>query len=192
MKGRRKRRLKIIDQRFQLKTAFTIIGIILIAYTVVIATTGIIISYNNKNLTIAITDLSKSVDNENAIVTKLLKHADRDSGKDGPIDRGEIRRYHGETMSLIQSRVSILQRIAAQNRVLIMVTILMGILLGVTLFFYLVNFTHRIAGPIYVLSRHVQDIIDGKEPDFRELRKNDEFKEFYAQFIEMVEKIRNT
>ncbi len=188
MEGRKKRQLIIVNRRFQLRTAFSVIGFILIAYTIIIAAAGIINSYNNRNLSTTVTDLSEAIEKENAIVSDLLRHVNRDRKKSDTLDKNKIQISHGETMNLIQSKISILKRILDQNRVLIMVMILMGILLGVTLFFYLVDLTHRIAGPIHVLSGYMRDIMEGKEPDFRELRKNDEFKDFYEQFIEMAEK----
>ena len=92
-------------------------------------------------------------------------------------------------MKVIEDHFSQLNVIVKQNRVLFFIMIFIGIVLGISLYFYLIRLTHRISGPIYVLSRHVKDVIDGKDPDLRELRKNDEFKEFYNEFAIMVSKI---
>jgi len=81
-----------------------------------------------------------------------------------------------------------LQKTIYQNLVLITIMIATGILLGVFLYIYLIRLTNRISGPIYVLTRHIQDILSGADPDLRELRKNDELKEFYAQFVNFVKK----
>jgi hypothetical protein len=69
------------------------------------------------------------------------------------------------------------------NRVLFTVMIITGVLLGLGLFLYLIRLTNRISGPLYVLTQHMTDIMNGKKPNLRELRKNDEFQEFYHQFI---------
>jgi len=56
----------------------------------------------------------------------------------------------------------------------------------------LIRKTHRISGPIYVMSNYMQQIIEGKIPDHvRKLRKKDELQEFYKIFTKMVESIKN-
>ena len=53
---------------------------------------------------------------------------------------------------------------------------------------YLIRLTNRISGPLYVLTRHMHDIMNGRPPNLRELRKNDEFQEFYREFISFIDK----
>ena len=43
------------------------------------------------------------------------------------------------------------------------------------------------SGPIFLMSRYIDDIIKGEYPIVRALREKDEFKEFYEKFTEMVE-----
>ncbi len=50
--------------------------------------------------------------------------------------------------------------------------------------------THRIAGPIFIISRYIDSITDGKIPETRPLRKKDELKEFFEKFNRMLEAIK--
>jgi methyl-accepting chemotaxis protein len=50
--------------------------------------------------------------------------------------------------------------------------------------------THRIAGPIFIISRYVDSITDGKIPETRPLRKKDELKEFFEKFNKMLESLK--
>jgi len=38
------------------------------------------------------------------------------------------------------------------------------------------------------MSRHIQDILEDKKPEIRELRDKDELREFYLEFVALVEK----
>lgn len=42
--------------------------------------------------------------------------------------------------------------------------------------------THRMCGPLFVLERYLSELIDGRFPKRRPLRKKDEFKDFYEVF----------
>jgi hypothetical protein len=50
--------------------------------------------------------------------------------------------------------------------------------------------SHRIAGPLFVMGRYMSDLSSGKYPAMRPLRKNDELKEFFAQFKTAVDRLR--
>lgn len=50
--------------------------------------------------------------------------------------------------------------------------------------------THRIAGPILVLSRYAQALSEGRFPHMRALRRNDELKGFFEVFRSAIETLR--
>jgi nitrogen fixation/metabolism regulation signal transduction histidine kinase len=50
--------------------------------------------------------------------------------------------------------------------------------------------THRVVGPIFVLQRHLQSILDGKYPHTRPLRDGDEFGEAFTTFRAVVDHLR--
>jgi hypothetical protein len=50
--------------------------------------------------------------------------------------------------------------------------------------------THKVAGPIYVLSHYMATLSQGQYPQMRPLRKNDELKEFFERFRGAVEAMR--
>ena len=63
--------------------------------------------------------------------------------------------------------------------------------LAVILALWGVVVTHRVAGPIYIISRYVDQIASGRYPDPRPLRKKDELKEFFIHFNEMLKAIKD-
>jgi hypothetical protein len=50
--------------------------------------------------------------------------------------------------------------------------------------------THRVAGPIFVLSRYAKVLGEGGFPRMRALRRGDELKGFFEVFREAIEKLR--
>jgi predicted PurR-regulated permease PerM len=182
------RRKSLIDKKFQLKTTFRIIGIIIIAFIFIIAVTGIVSTDNNRKISTAIADLNRSIDKEKKTVEILFESARE---KHDPLTRqreGRLIDNHLETVTLMHGSIQLLKKTMNQNLFLVTVMITTSVLLGVFLYFYLIRLTNRISGPIYVLTRHIHDILYGVDPDLRELRKNDELKDFYSQFVKFIKK----
>lgn len=50
--------------------------------------------------------------------------------------------------------------------------------------------THRFCGPLYVMERYMVTLAQGKLPKMRNLRRKDEFKDFYETFGRAVDAIR--
>ncbi len=50
--------------------------------------------------------------------------------------------------------------------------------------------THRICGPLYVISSHLRELVSGRLPKPRSLRARDEFKDFYQLFTQAMESVR--
>lgn len=58
-------------------------------------------------------------------------------------------------------------------------------------FFVLVVLTsHRVAGPLVVMSRYMSQLASGQYPLMRALRENDELKEFFLDFKGAVDRLR--
>jgi hypothetical protein len=51
--------------------------------------------------------------------------------------------------------------------------------------------THRVAGPVFVMSHYIQVLAKGRYPMMRPLRKHDELQAFFHQFQIAVEAMRN-
>lgn len=50
--------------------------------------------------------------------------------------------------------------------------------------------THRICGPLFVMTRALREVADGRLPTLRPLRLKDDFKEFYDVFAEAIDALR--
>ena len=69
---------------------------------------------------------------------------------------------------------------------------LSGFILAVVLSLVIwgVLITHRIAGPIFIISRYVDQVTNGEYPDPRPLRKKDELHDFFVKFNDMLTAIK--
>lgn len=180
------RRKAIIDKNFQLKTTFRIIGIFIIAFILVIAVTGIISTDNNRTITGAIDDLNRHIERDKKTADQLAAAAMQKREAVLAPAREQLLRDHLETIALMQEQVNDLRKSLGRNSMLFTLMIVSGVLLGVFLFIYLIRLTGRMSGPLFLLSRHMDNVINGRDPDLHELRKNDEFKDFYRQFISFL------
>ncbi|MBN2160918.1 MAG: hypothetical protein JW807_16125 [Spirochaetes bacterium] len=180
------RRKNIIDKKFQLKTTFRIIGIIIIAFILIIAITGVISTDNNRKITATINDLNRSMEKDKKTVEILIASAGLNRHTPRERDQDRIIEDHLEAIALMHTNILHLQKIINHNRILVTIMIITGVLLGTILFVYLIRLTNRMSGPLFVLTRHMDDIMSGRKPDLRELRKNDEFKDFYHQFVAFI------
>lgn len=156
-----KRRKKLINKRFQLRITLSIISVTTVVLFFVVGIIGMNANKNNKEITKTINTLKQAI---NANATQ-------------------------PNVKLVKSNIDELKKFSNRNYNLISIVIIIVLLQAIVLYYYLIRVTHRISGPIFIISNHIQDIIDGKEPDFRKLRKKDEFKELYNKIIELAEKL---
>lgn len=71
---------------------------------------------------------------------------------------------------------------------------LVGILIVLELvvfFAIIIVMSHRVAGPMFVMTRYMSALAEGKYPVMRDLRESDELKDFFAHFKATVERLRS-
>lgn len=74
------------------------------------------------------------------------------------------------------------------NLVLVMAGVGIGLVLILSL--YLVVMTHKVAGPLYKVSRYFDEMAQGRVGDTWPLRKGDMLQDFYEKFKEMHDAVR--
>jgi hypothetical protein len=57
-------------------------------------------------------------------------------------------------------------------------------------YFIVIIATHRVAGPLAVISGHLEELSQGRYPQMRDLREDDELKEFFALFRSVVDRLK--
>ncbi len=174
MKGRKQ---YIVDKSFQLRTIFSVLGIVAVVSLIIIASISSGVVYNNEKIN-NIYEIEDSIFN-------LMQAANIDSR----VDEDYLK-----TTSLLmerhESNLATIDQIAQYNRYLLIALVFFVLIQWVILFIMLLRITHRISGPVYVMSSYFREIIEGDIPDIRPLREKDELKSFYALFKELVDTLR--
>ncbi len=65
-----------------------------------------------------------------------------------------------------------------------------AVVMGVVIGLFALVLTHRVAGPIYVMTRYIAVLAEGHFPKMRRLRASDEFRDLFDLFQKSVEFIR--
>lgn len=78
------------------------------------------------------------------------------------------------------------ERLKTNSRVMLYILIVLTIVQAAIIFFQFIFFSHRISGPIQVMTNYLREFRKGNRPDFRPLRKNDELRDFYDEFCETI------
>jgi hypothetical protein len=199
------KRSYIIDKKFQYGKSIRVIGSVAVLIAVIIITVGIMISINNKKTSDNNKLIMNNSDNINTILdlqqSIYLKFMMIPTGFDEStltkIARDLTKDYNNSTKSLNASSAANQEIILSNNRIitinsyLILAVIIITLLGLIVLFIRVVKYTHRISGPIYLMSTYAKEILNGGKPHMRNLRDNDEFSDFYNLFRQMGERIIN-
>lgn len=83
------------------------------------------------------------------------------------------------------------QELARNDTTLVTLMVGITVLMAGALGLVGVLITHRVAGPVYVMSHYISVLARGRYPLMRPLRKQDELKAFFERFQEAVESMRS-
>ncbi len=79
---------------------------------------------------------------------------------------------------------------AHQDRMRLLVLVGFGLLLAVAVAAYGIVLTHKVAGPLFKISRYMNNVREGKLGAIYDLRKGDQLHEFYESFKHMHSALR--
>jgi hypothetical protein len=190
MKNKRKK--KLIDFSFQLKTAVPAVIISMTSFAVIIGFIILIIRMPESGSAITTgRELDWAVNNEDNIVASFKEYAKRVKDPIFILATEKIEADHDKSIAVIKENLKILKAYSERNIQLLALSIAMMIANGVILFLYLIRSTHRAAGSVRVMNRYVRDLLEGRNPALRKLRKHDAFQEFHEDVTRLAEKYRN-
>lgn len=185
------RRKKLLDKSFQLRTVFSVIGFVFIMNILILGLTGVNLYFNTTKLN----DVLKSqheVVNTLKEVNKALEYFAFNKNWDSLIlSNGQISKDLAVNIEMIEKNDNSIRNLTNTSKYILIVMILLVLLQGFMLFSSMLTRTHRIYGPIFIMKRHMDSIMNKEKPNIRPLRDKDEFKEFYHTFCELVKFIEN-
>lgn len=182
-----KRRRFLINSGYQLKTtavAVTVTGIVVTAILIVIG--YLAWSYSVK-LERVVQNQTSFMQNQQELFTSLLYLSESRNLDSIKISREVIEGDMRNNSEMLQETVAVVSHINMVNwRFFVMLLVLLAVQTVVILLVY-IRLTHRTAGPLFVLNRYITELKQGKFPEVRPLRKNDNFKDLFKNFRELVE-----
>lgn len=81
-------------------------------------------------------------------------------------------------------------RLSGDDNLLFVKMLAAGVCLVVVLSFYLLVFTHKVAGPLYKVGTYLREMEEGRMGPIHQLRKGDMLQEFYEQFYACHTRVR--
>jgi hypothetical protein len=85
---------------------------------------------------------------------------------------------------------SLAAQFAANDRLLLAALVAFGVLLSAALALWQIVTTHKVAGPLYYISREMKRVRDGSLGVLHALRKGDLLQGFFTEFADMHEALR--
>jgi hypothetical protein len=170
----------LLDSRFQLKYA----GFLVVVAIVISAVMGVVLYQTTGAV---VTESSALVD-ESRKVSEVSRMNVKDFAPDSPELLAEFNREADAHDKLIsEQQASLIRRQQRMIQSLVGGLALMVALIGVLG----ILFTHKVAGPVYKMSRLLKLVGDGQLQVAASLRKGDELQEFFDTFTSMVSSLRD-
>jgi len=101
-----------------------------------------------------------------------------------------LHQAHAQATALLAPDPETRALVERSDRVLLGAFGAIAILLAAALGLLGVIITHRVAGPVFVMGHYLRVLADGRFPRMRTLRRSDELKEFFRNFIEAVDMMK--
>ena len=175
----KKRKQLVIDKKFQLSVAIKAVVLPLIT---VLLISGVLLYYafdNDKK----INDINA---NQAAIIDTFLSIPQLVDPQN-PLTIDANQRF--------QANLGTSRDIQQNIRIVLYFLIIMTVVQTIVIFSLSISLTHRISGPMYVMSKYLKELREGKNVCMRPLRKGDEFQDFYNEFCStinhLVDKVKN-
>ena len=101
-----------------------------------------------------------------------------------------IHRLTVENRELLGIDAAMLGEVAKADSTKMLYLIGFVVLMAVFLFVWGIFITHKVAGPIFIISRYLRELREGKAPHTRPLRRGDELRDFFEAFSAAVASLR--
>jgi len=186
----KKNRKILIDKKYQLSMAAAFTAAAAIAVSVFIAIMAYT-AYNYSNdLEIVATNQREISSQQDEVFKTLLAISSSKNLKNFRVSKNELERDMALNMSKLDESIAIINQINRSNYRLVFILITLLLLQSLVMFYFIIKRSHRTSGPVFILSRYIDEIKKGKYPEIRPLRDKDDFTELFDNFREMVEKLK--
>lgn len=184
-----KKRKKIINIKKQFKILIPVLALYLAASACII----ILISYSSNiissDIDQTIEKLSNSIKTEDDIVNSFIFFSKKIIGKEYELETDKITSDHEKSITLIRNQTEVLKNLSHKYMMILYIIIGTLSIIAVILIIIIINLTHKIYGPVHVMTEHLNLILQGKSIEERPLRKGDDLTELYSLIIKANKKL---
>lgn len=138
-------------------------------------------SYNETEKTL--NKLTENLQTEDNIIQSFIKYAGSLNSTRYELRTDKIKVDHEKSITELSSTIDELKLSMNRTKIYFYIFCFIMIIQAITFTLYVIRFSQRIAGPIKIMKNVLEDISEGKEINYRTLRKNDELKHFFEVFI---------
>lgn len=167
-----KRKHYLINKKYQLKNTMLVVGMSLFCVAIIIIAISINISNNNKKL-------ENIIFIQNNVVETLLTLSQNNQDRAVKIAINNAGKNHYDNILTIRNIIEL-------NTTFLILILVIAIIQSLILYFIMIRKTHKISGPEYVISSYITEILKGKIPNVRALRKGDELNELHNLFVKLI------
>ncbi len=187
-----KRKQVIIDKKFQLKTTFSIIFVVIVVFGVLMAIVSATAIYNNSKLENAVINQKRVLSGQYEAFSGLLVLSRQEHCTLDQINRAadEMADKVDRSQQMSNETITAMEGIIVWNYVLIFIIAGIVVLQCAVMFIVIIRKTHRIIGPAKLMTSQMYELAAGKVPDLRPLREDDELQDLYVAFGRLVEYVK--
>ena len=166
-----KRKHYIIDKKLQIKISIKAVAMSLITVFVL----GFVLMYFATKNSNYIDTIVKTQDQmiEMFLTTPSLINSDNPA-----VQSGE---------RTFKDNIGMLVEIKRNSEIVLYFIVIMIIIQSIIIFTIFIFITHKITGPIYVMTKYLREIREGKSPAARPLRQKDELKVFHEELTNTID-----
>jgi hypothetical protein len=179
------RKQKLIDKKFQLHTTYSFMGIFFALIGIIIITIGINYYNDNRKIERIIEEQNNIMNGQGEIIGSMLQIINIKSGDNSGLN-AKIKEKSENNLLAMKKNIDLVKELTQRNNIIFFIIIVFLIATGFILYPVLIRKTHKISGPVFLMSRYIKEIINGSYPDVRPLRKKDELKDFYELFSKLI------
>lgn len=170
----KQRKQMVIDKKFQYSVA---IKAVILPLVTILMISGVLLFFafdNDKKI--------NEINNNQAAIIDTFLSIPQLVDPQNPYTRDANQRF--------QENLGKSREIQQNIRIVLYFLIIMTVVQTVIIFGLSISLTHRISGPIYVMSKYLAELREGKDVCVRPLRKGDQFQDFYNEFCDVVNELK--
>ena len=183
-----KRRQILIDKKLQLKSVYVILAVSALSIILIASFMAAVWLRSASLMEKSLDGLNNALASENEIVDSFLEY--KDAGSAFAVKSDTVKSDHEQAVKLIMEHIASLESSVKNNMHIVFISIGLFTLQCAFFCFYMIRFTHRIAGPAYIMTKYIKEMAEGQKPDIRPLRDKDELSDLHKNITALADRIK--